>query len=153
MQLTTAPAPTTPAAEPTPVRRAPSILQVPAMPDGSAAAAASLDQVASYVAMLTGALGDDPSFYDRLVKRGFLDNAIDYTRYALEVLDNDRLEDNDGFVGMVEGAVLGSLREAQGLGSAAAARADLVAELRMAQSGASNAAKSLLALGTRPARS
>ncbi|MCB0877766.1 MAG: hypothetical protein KDC46_02140, partial [Thermoleophilia bacterium] len=90
---TTTPAPTTPAADEAGAalpRRAPSVLQVPSVDDGSAAASASLDQVASYVGMLHAALDEDVSFYGQLVKRGFLDSAIDYARYALEVIDNDR---------------------------------------------------------------
>ena len=121
MKLVTPTAPTAAPATPAPaeatVRRSPSTLSVPSLDNGSASAAASLDQVASYVGMLHAALGDDPAFYARLVKRGFLDNAIDYARYADSLIDYDKDLDNDGFKGMIEGAVLEA--EATALGALA----------------------------------
>ncbi len=133
-------------------RRAPSVLQVPSIDDASAAASASLDQVASYAGMLQAAAGDDPEFYERLVNRGFLDSAIEYTRYSLELIDEDRHLDNDGFDPMIAGAVLEALLSARNMGTPVGTEPNLVDELRMAQAAATNAAKGLLALATRPTR-
>lgn len=133
----------TPAEPGAAVERAPGALSVPTMDDGSATASASLDQVASYVGMLHAALGEDPTFYARLVKRGFLDSAIDYARYAHAVVDYDRLLDNDGFKGMIEGAVLEALLAARGMGTPGVAEPDLADELDMARAAASNAARGL----------
>lgn len=145
------PAPAAPApGEPAPdaVRRAPSTLRVPSVDDGSAAASASLAQVASYVGMLHAALGDDPDFYARLVKRGFLDSAIDYARYAIAVIDYDKHLDNDGFMGMIDGAVLEALLAAKGMGTPSIAEPNLADELAMARAAATNAAGGLEALVT-----
>lgn len=141
-----APAPTTPAK--VGVRRAPSPLAVPSVDDASAAASASLNQVASYVGMLHGALADDPAFYERLVKRGFLDSAIDYTRYALSLIDYDKQVDNDGFEGIVDGGVLTALLAARGMGTPSVAEPNLADELAMARAAATNAASGLQALVT-----
>jgi hypothetical protein len=147
MKLVTTPAaPATPAPAPAEeaVRRAPQTsFSVPSLDDGSASASASLDQVASYVGMLHAALADDPAFYARLVKRGFLDNAIDYARYADSLIDYDKDLDNDGFKGMIEGAVLEALLAAKGMGTPAVAEPNLADELRMAQAAATNAARGL----------
>ena len=137
-----------PAAEPAPVRRAPSSLNVPAIDDGSASAASSLDQVASYVGMLHAALSDDPTFYARLVKRGFLDSAIEYAKYAYALVDFDKHLNNDGFKGMIDGAVLEALLAAKGMGTPTIAEPNLSGELAMARAAASNAARGLEALVT-----
>lgn len=131
-------------AEPAPVRRSPgSAINVPSVDDGSAAGSAALNQVASYVSMLHAALADDPNFYARLVKRGFLDSAIDYTRYALAVIEYDKHLDNDGFDGMIDGAVLEALLAARGMGTPIVAEPNLADELRMAGAAATNAARGL----------
>lgn len=158
MKLTVAPmtslpapteAPASPAAPSDVPRRHPSsTLGVPTLDDGSASASASLDQVASYVSMLHAALGEDPSFYARLVKRGFLESAIEYTRYALAVVDYDKRVDNDGFEGMIEGAVLEALLAARNMGTPSVAEPNLADELRMAGAAASNAARGLATLVT-----
>ncbi len=155
MKLTVAPITSTPApvdggAGPADVpRRAPSsVLGVPTLDDGSASASASLNQVASYVSMLHAALGEDPSFYARLVKRGFLESAIEYTRYALAVVDYDKRLDNDGFEGMIEGAVLEALLAARNMGTPTVAEPNLADELRMAGAAATNAARGLDSLVT-----
>jgi hypothetical protein len=141
---TAPPAEATPAdATPSPVKRAPSALAVPALNDGSASASASLDQVASYVSMLHAALGDDLSFYARLVKRGFLDSAIEYAKYAYALVDYDKAQDNDGFKGMIDGAVLEALLAAKGMGTPTVATPILADELSMAQAAATNAARGL----------
>jgi hypothetical protein len=143
-------APAVPApAPPAPTRRAPSSLTTPSLDDASAAASASLDQVASYVGLLQGALSDDTAFYERLVKRGFLDNAIDYTKYALAVMEYDKSLDNDGFDGIVEGAVLEGLLAAKSMGTPAFADPNLVDELSMAKAAATNAADGLALLAAR----
>jgi hypothetical protein len=142
----TAPVPADTSADDGAVRRAPSALAVPELENGSAAASASLDQVASYVGMLHGALADDPSFYARLVKRGFLDSAIEYTRYALAVVDFDKHLDNDGFDGMIEGAVLQALLAARNMGTPTITEPNLADELSMARAAASNAARGLQVL-------
>lgn len=131
------------------MRRAPSVMSVPSIDDGSAAASASLDQVASYVQLLHAALGDDPSFYERLVRRGFLDSAIDYARYAVGVIDHDKHLDNDGLMGMIDGAVIEALLAAKGMGTPAIAEPNLADELAMARAAATNAARGLEALVTR----
>ncbi len=142
-------APAAPAAPTDVPRRHPgSTLGVPDLDDGSASASASLDQVASYVNMLHAALGEDPSFYARLVKRGFLESAIEYTRYALAVVDYDKRLDNDGFEGMIEGAVLEALLAARNMGTPTIAEPNLADELRMAGAAASNAARGLSTLVT-----
>lgn len=151
MKLTAAPIASMPApteASTDAPRRHPSTLGVPTLDDASASASASLNQVASYVSMLHAALGEDPSFYARLVKRGFLESAIEYTRYALSVVDFDKRVDNDGFEGMIEGAVLEALLAARNMGTPAVAEPNLADELRMAGAAASNAAKGLEALVT-----
>jgi hypothetical protein len=152
MQLVT-PAPSAivpdPTPAPAPVHRAPSTLTVPSLDDGSASAMASLDQVASYVGMLKGALADDPSFYARLVKRGFLDSAIDYAKYAYSVIDYDKSVDNDGIKGIIDGAVLEALLAASTMGTPAVADPNLVDELAMAGAAASNSARGLEALVTK----
>lgn len=125
------------------MRRAPSTVAVPSVDDGSAAASSSLDQVASYVGLLHAALGDDPSFYARLVKRGFLDSAIEYARYAYALLDYDKGVDNDGFKGMIDGAVLEALLAAKGMGTPTVAEPNLADELAMARAAATNAARGL----------
>lgn len=140
------------AAEPALPRRAPSTLAVPTLEDGSASAAASLDQVASYVGMLHGALNDDPSFYARLVKRGFLESAIDYARYAFALIDYDKTLDNDGLEGMIEGAVLDALLSARDMGTPAIVEPDLSNELTMARAAATNAARALDTITGRPSR-
>ena len=147
MMMLVAPIPVAPTPTDT-VRRAPSTLQVPPVDDGSATASASLNQVASYVGMLRAALGEDPSFYARLVKRGFLESAIEYTRYALEVVDVDKRVDNDGFEGMIEGAVLEALLAARNMGTPAVEDPNLSSELSMAGAAATNAANGLLSLVT-----
>jgi len=136
------PAPTS-SVEEAPIRRAPSLLSTPALDDASATASASLQQVASYVEMLHVALGENPTFYQRLIKRGFLDAAIDYARYATSILEYDKLLDNDGFQGMIEGAVLEGLLSARNMGTPAIAEPDLSDELAMARAAAMNAAKGL----------
>jgi hypothetical protein len=152
MQLVT-PSPATnppaPTPEAEPVHRAPSTLTVPSLDDGSATAMASLDQVASYVGMLKGALGEDPTFYARLVKRGFLDSAIDYAKYAYSVIDYDKSLDNDGIKGIIDGAVLEALLAARGMGTPVAADPNLVDELEMARAAAANSARGLEALVTK----
>jgi hypothetical protein len=139
----TSPTPEAPTVEPAPVRRAPGTVSVPSVDDGSASASASLDQVASYVGMLHAALGDDPAFYARLVKRGFLDSAIEYARYAYGLIDYDKDLDNDGFKGMIDGAVLEALLAAKGMGTPVVAEPNLADELAMAGAAASNAARGL----------
>ncbi|MCW2922311.1 MAG: hypothetical protein JWL76_2185 [Thermoleophilia bacterium] len=152
MKLTVAPTTSMPA--PTegpsdvPLRAPSSTIGVPTLDDGSASASASLNQVASYVGMLHAALGEDPSFYARLVKRGFLESAIEYTRYALSVVDYDKRLDNDGFEGMIEGAVLEALIAARNMGTPTVTEPNLADELRMAGAAASNAAKGLETLVT-----
>lgn len=145
------PAPATPAPAPTEppagtVARAPSALGVPTVDDGSAAASASLEQVASYVGMLHAAIDENPSFYARLVKRGFLDSAIDYAKYAYAIIDYDKSLDNDGFKGMIEGAVLEALLAVRGMGTPAVPDPDMVDELKMAAAAAGNAAHGLVTL-------
>ncbi|MCW2927496.1 MAG: hypothetical protein JWM86_1464 [Thermoleophilia bacterium] len=154
MKLATMP-PAAPVASPAPspavdgaVRRSPSSLNVPSLEDGSASASASLDQVASYVGMLKAALVDDPNFYARLVKRGFLDSAIDYAKYAYAVVDYDQHVNNDGFKGIIEGAVLEALVAARDMGTPAIAEPNLADELAMAAAAATNAARGLQALVT-----
>lgn len=154
MKLLTAPT-MQPAADPVdaPIRRAPGTLAAPTLDDASATASASLQQVASYVGMLDAALGDDPTFYDRLVQRGFLDSAIDYARYAYDVIDFDHQLDNDGFEGMIEGAVIKALLAARSMGTPAAAEPNLIGELKMAGAAAANAATALATLAGRAPRS
>lgn len=123
---------------------------VPSLDDGSAAAAASLDQVASYVSLLTSALQTSPDEYARTIKRGFLESAINYTKYAYGIVDYDRTLDNDGFKGMIEGAILDSLIAARQLGIPVAMEPNILDELRMAGSAATNAAKALNGLVQRP---
>lgn len=147
------PSPSAPAApvadaEPPPVERAPGVVAVPSLDDGSAAASSSLDQVASYVGMLHAALNDDPSFYARLVKRGFLESAIEYARYAYALVDYDKALDNDGFKGMIDGAVLEALLAAKGMGVPTIAEPNLTSELAMARAAATNAARGLETLAT-----
>lgn len=152
-------APTAPAATSTspmprpgpdvPTRRAPGPLTTPSLDDASATAASSLDQVASYIELLQGALVEDTAFYERLVKRGFLDNAIDFTKYALSVMDYDKSLDNDGFDGIVEGAVLEGLLAARSMGTPTAGDPDLADELSMARAAATNAAQGLAILAAR----
>lgn len=152
MKLHVATAPTPVPAAPAPategVRRSPGSLAVPSLEDGSAAASASLDQVASYVSMLHAALGEDPSFYARLVKRGFLESAIDYAKYAYAVVDYDKAGDNDGFKGMIEGAVLEALLAARDMGTPSISEPNLADELAMARAAATNAARGLQTLVT-----
>lgn len=154
MQLTPTTAPVSPStapadpAEPAMPSRAPSTLAVPSLEDGSASASASLNQVASYVDMLQTAHTAHAGDYARLVKRGFLDSAIEYTRFALAVLEYDKRVDNDGFEGMVEGAVLQALLAARNMGTPTVVEPNLVAELGMARAAASNAADGLRALVT-----
>ena len=140
--------PTAPANDPADaaVRRAPGTLAAPSLEDASATASASLDQVASYVGMLHTALSDDPTFYARLVKRGFLENAIDYAKYAYAVIDYDKAGDNDGFKGMIDGAVLEALLAARTMGTPAVAEPNLADELAMAKAAATNAARGLQSL-------
>jgi hypothetical protein len=135
-------------ADPAPVKRAPSTLAVPSLDDGSASASSSLDQVASYVGLLHGALNDDPAFYARLVKRGFLESAIEYARYAYALVDYDKSLDNDGFKGMIDGAVLEALLAAKGMGVPTIAEPNLKDELAMARAAATNAARGLETLVT-----
>lgn len=153
MKLLHAPS-TTSAADPVdaPARRAPGTLSVPTLDDASATASASLQQVASYVGMLDAALGDDPTFYERLVQRGFLDSAIDYARYAYDVIEIDGQLDNDGFEGMIEGAVIEALLAARSMGTPTAAEPALVGELKMAGAAAANAAAALATLAGRAPR-
>ena len=128
------------------VRRAPSVLGVPTLDDGSASASASLDQVASYVGMLHTALTGDPTTYARLVKRGFLESAIDYAKYAYAVIDYDKSLNNDGFKGMIEGAVLEALIAASDMGTPTITEPSLADELSMARAAATNAAHGLQTL-------
>lgn len=125
---------------------APGAMWAPTMGDSSATASASLDQVARYVGMLHAALGEDPSFYARLVTRGFLDIAIDYARYAQAVMDHDGLLDDDHVKGMIQRAVLEALLTARRMGIRGVAERDLADELDMARAAAANAARALESL-------
>ena len=143
-----APAPPVPSP---PVRRAPSSLAVPSVDDASAAASAALHQTASYVGLLTEALDRSADEYTRVVKNGFLDDAISYAQYAHALIDYDKNVDNDGFAGMVEGAVMAALKGVRAHREPIADPANLRAELTMAGAAATNAASAmaLLASGAR----
>jgi hypothetical protein len=153
MKLLAAPT-TVPAIDPVDgrIQRAAGTLAAPTLDDASATASASLHQVASYVGMLDAALGDDPTFYERLVQRGFLDSAIDYARYAYDVIDFDGELDNDGFEGIIEGAVIEALLAARNMGTPVAAEPALIGELKMAGAAAANAATALATLAGRAPR-
>lgn len=143
---TVSPSATAPATD-SPVKRGPSTLTVPSLEDGSAAASASLDQVASYLGLLT----EDGGEYEERLKRGFLESAIEYAKFAGNVLDYDESVDNDGFQGIIEGAVLQSLYAAKSVGVPPSFSQSLFDELAMAQAAATNAARGLEAMvaGTR----
>lgn len=126
--------------------RLPSALEVPSVPDGSAAAAASLDQVASYVGLLSESMVSGPDAYARTIKRGFLESALNYAKYAYAMVDFDQSVNNDGFKGMIEGAVIESLVTAKQMGLPTGAEPDLVNELTMVAAAATNAARALEAL-------
>jgi hypothetical protein len=146
------PAPTTPAAPAaSTVRRAPNTLTVPSLDDGSASASATLHQVASYVTMLGTALGESAESYARLVKRGFLDDAISYAQYAYALVDYDKSLDDDGFKGMIEGGVMEALKGARSYGTPVAVDVNLRDELDMARAAAANAADALALLATKHA--
>ncbi|MCW2925421.1 MAG: hypothetical protein JWM98_2825 [Thermoleophilia bacterium] len=107
----------------------------PAAPRRSrpAAARAALEQVTRSASLLRAALGDDPAFYERLVHRGFLDNAIDFARYAAERIDDVVLRD------AVQETVVDPLVAARRLGPSTASHARLTDHLAAAATAAAAA--------------
>lgn len=115
------------------------------------AVAASLGQVARYAGMLRIARADDFDFYTGLVRRGFLESAIQFARHAIEALEADGAVDRAELVDMLERSMLAALLDVRRAGAVAATRA-VVHELGRARMAALAASETLVPLATRPVR-
>lgn len=130
------------------VAPAPARAATPATPaapaaGGSSVAAASMRRVATTAGLLHAALGDDHAFYARLVRRGFLQGAIEHARFALATVDE--LHPGDPTAGTDEARALAALLAARTIDPTSGSVQRLRAELAAARAAA-------LATMSRPAR-
>lgn len=86
------------------VSPAPSVLTVPSVPNGSAAAVASLRQSATILEAVGAASDESAHSVPEL-----LADAAGHARYAVAVLTNDQTPDNDAMIGLLETSVIGPL--------------------------------------------
>lgn len=78
-------------------------------------AGSAFARVVSYLELLHTALVDDPTFYAALVRRGFLESAIQHTRYTISMV-----VDEVAVANVIESSVLDVLLCMQEMGTASA---------------------------------
>ena len=115
------------------------LLAEPVMTSMTTVACASMLRVGRYVEMLDAALRDDPRFYGQLVRRGFLENAIEHARHAHGSVDDDGIR-------AVHDDVIEALLAARDRGVPVIAEPALIVELQLAGVAAADAASALSVL-------
>ncbi len=96
-------------------------------------------RVATTAGLLRAALGDDHAFYAQLVRRGFLQAAIEHARFALAIVDD--LHPQDPTAGTNEARALAALLAARTIDPSTGDADRLASELAAARTAALSAVK------------